>query len=178
MRTATACSARCTTRKMWFRRRICGPGARSVTSKAGPNFGIGSTGSLRTPRCGSWRRATAAHCHPAWAIRSRNPPTTTRSNVGIFRGWNRSRPLSCTRRQNHRIRQTSFSNGRASGWRSWQHFSICRRGNAPCCCCATCWRFERRRSQDCSTSAPRLSEWPPTMPTGWASPIESRMAFA
>ena len=106
--TATACSARCTTRKMWFRRRICGPGARSVTSRAGPNFGIGSTGSLRTPRCGSWRRATAARCHPAWAIRSRNPPTTTRSNVGIFRGWNRSRPLSCTRRQNHRIRQTSL----------------------------------------------------------------------
>ena len=98
-----------------------------------------------------------------------------------IRGWNRSRPLSCTRRQNHRIRQTSFSNGRASGWRSWQHFSICRHGNAPCCCCATCWRFERRRSQDCSTSAPRLPTvcWQqPSPKTALAAIVEDRAGRA
>src|ERR1700736_4462911 len=52
-----------------------------------------------------------------------------------------------------------------------QHFSICRRGNAPCCCCATCWRFERRRSQDCSTSAPRRPTVCCSVPgTNWQKP--------
>src|SRR5690348_9042121 len=77
-----------------------------------------------------------------------------------IRGWNRSRPLSCTRRQNHRIRQTAFSNGRASGWRSWQHFSICRRPGHRCRrCSGSSARYRRRRP---GQPAPRIhrGRWP------------------